>query len=145
MAAGAVALVAIVYVFMVRLPLAEEVERLRERRGEDRELVAWMEQAVAEIQERSGDAAPSGTDLDGSLYSEAEQRAREAGLGEQLQRVEPAGDAGARLDFEGIAFDTLVDWLLELRDTHGIRVAEATIRRGEDSGRVDARLRLEPR
>lgn len=142
---GGAALIVIVYIFGVRLPAQNAVEELESQVREERELVSWMERARREIYALRGRADPeAAASSSESLFSLADESAREAGLGPVLQRVEPAGDNGARVNFEDIAFDELVTWMARMRSEHGVVAAQVTVRRGADEGRVDAQLVLEP-
>lgn len=143
---GGGALVVILYIFALRLPAERAVKNLEARVVQERALVAWMEQTRDGILALQGQA-PSGSealDRDQALFSLADESAREAGFGSQLARIEPAGDDGARVNFEGIAFDALIRWLVHLRQAHGVTANEVTIRRASEDGRVDAQLLLEP-
>ncbi len=143
---GAGALVVILYVFGLRIPTGNAVDELQTQVRQERELVNWMEQTRREIYALRGQADPdaTGDPTSRSLYSLADESARDAGLASVLQRVEPAGDNGARVNFENIAFDELITWLARLRREHGVIADQFTVTRGADDGRVDAQLVLEP-
>lgn len=143
---GGGALVVILYLFALRLPAERAVEDLEARVAQERALAAWMEQARDQIHALRGHdpADPDTVDRDQALFSLADERAREAGFGSQLGRIEPAGDDGARVNFEGIAFDALVRWLVHLRQAYSVTAEEVTISRSGEDGRVDAQLLLEP-
>lgn len=142
---GAAAVAVILYVFGLRIPSHNAVAELETQVREERELVNWMEQARREIYALRGQGDP---DADAattrSLFSLADESARQAGLGPVLQRVEPTGDNGARVNFENIAFDELISWLARMRSEHGVVADQLTVRRGADDGRVDVQLVLEP-
>ncbi|SEP16209.1 type II secretion system protein GspM [Aquisalimonas asiatica] len=143
---GGCALVVILYVFALRLPAERAVEDLEARVSQERALAGWMEQTGDRILALQGEepASTDAVDRDQALFSLADESAREAGFGSQLARIEPAGDDGARVNFEGIAFDALIRWLVHLRQTYGVTADQVTIRRAAEEGRVDAQLLLEP-
>ncbi|MFV8836566.1 type II secretion system protein M [Aquisalimonas sp.] len=143
---GGGALVVILYIFALRLPAERAVADLDERVAQERALAGWMEQTRDRILALQGEAPadPDAADRDQALFSLADQSAREHGFGSQLARIEPAGEDGARVNFEGIAFDALIRWLVHLRQTYGVTADQVTVRRAGEEGRVDAQLLLEP-
>ncbi len=142
---GGAAVVIILYVFGVRIPAHNAVSELETQVRQERELVNWMEQARREIYALRGQGDPDAdATTSRSLFSLADESARESGLGPVLQRVEPTGDNGARVNFENIAFDELISWLARMRSEHGVIADQLTVRRGSDDGRVDVQLVLEP-
>ena len=141
---GGGALAVIFYVFLVRLPGQAAVEELSEQVTQERELANWMEQTRDQIRALSGESGPDepgGTDQ--ALFSLADESARTQGLEQVLGRVEPAGDDGARVNFEDIAFDDLLRWLIHLRREHGVIADQVTVREGSREGRVNVQLVLE--
>ncbi len=143
---GALALAVILYLFAFRFPLEQEVAELEMQRDRDRDLITWMEGAAGEIQrlQDSGGGTGERERPDESLFAVADNRAREAGFEDQLTRVEPGGEDGARLNFDGVAFDALVEWLLALRADLAVTISEFSIRHTDEPGRVDAQILLEP-
>jgi general secretion pathway protein M len=62
-----------------------------------------------------------------SLVVLVDRTAREAGLGAALRDQSPDGNNGLRLQIEGAPFDTLVTWLANLQQQHGVSIESATI------------------
>lgn len=140
---GLVAVAVMAYVLGVRLPLHDSTQDLERRVNERSELVSWMAEArsqIRELREQRPGAAAAGVEQ--ALFSLADESAREAGFGEFLVRVEPAGDAGARLRFENIAFTDLMAWLANLRQEHGVVAHHLTVRGVSQAGRTEAILVL---
>lgn len=145
---GGIALVAILGYFLAWKPIHQTTARLQQELQNQQALLTWMQPAVAEIQALGGVAAPlsepGGNSQDGQgLFALADQQARQAGLAQVLQRVEPSGQSGARVVFEKVGFDELMHWLAALRDQYGIQANQVTLRRVELEGRVDAQILLE--
>lgn len=142
---GTVALV-LLYVLAVRLPAGDAVARLERQVQGQRALVSWMQQARHEIRTLrdggDGDASRSGSG-DQAVFAVAEENLEAAELSRFVRRVEPARDGGARLVFENVSFDTLVGWLTDLRNDHGLIAARLRVESTDTTGRVDARLILE--
>lgn len=141
---GAVAAAAILFYALLWLPPQQNAAELRQRIGNARTDLAWMEQAAVEVAAlRRGNAAAGATpSTDRALYAVADQTARESGLGNAIERVEPAGEQQVRVVLDDAAFDTLVLWLDGLKRDHGLTVETASIRRSEKTGRVSAQLLL---
>jgi general secretion pathway protein M len=141
---GAVAATVILYYALLWLPPQQNIAELRERIANTRTDLAWMEQAAVEIaalRRASGDAGATPR-TDRALYAVADQSAREAGLGDAIERVEPAGERQVRVVLGDAAFDAMVLWLADLRRRHGLTVETASIEPSGESGRVRAQLLL---
>lgn len=137
---GVVTLLLILYGAVLD-PFAQELQRLEQRVAEDRELLAWMEQAAAQVkqQRQSG----GGKRANGqSLLSLLDASAKQNGLGAALKQVKPEG-GGVRLRFEEAGFDALVGWLGMLGSEQGVGVTTLTLERLAQSGRVNATVVLE--
>lgn len=143
---GGVILAVMLGYFVIWKPIHDTTARMQQDLQRQQELLAWMQPAVAEIRAMGGAAMTESTTAGSNgqaLFALADQSARQAGLGQVLTRVEPSGEGGARVVFEKISFDTLMQWLAELRNDHGIQATQVTVRRVELEGRVDAQILLE--
>lgn len=138
-------LLVLLLVWLVLLaPLASSREDLH-RQIADREAdLAWMRAAAQEVRQLAGDPAGTGNaGRTGSPLAAIDGSARQLGLGQALQRVEPAGSREVRVWLESAVFDDLVRWLARLRQEHGIEVAEIVIEPDRTGpGLVSARLTL---
>ncbi len=140
---GAVAAAVILFYTLLWLPPQQHSAELRERIANARTDLAWMQQAAAEVKTlQRDDAGSNAPSTDRALYAVADQTARESGLGNAIERVEPAGERQVRVILSDAAFDAMVLWLDDLRLRHGLTVETASIRRSEESGRVSAQLLL---
>ncbi len=142
---GGAALAGILFYFLVWQPIQERTVALEERLQERRDLLAYLERARLELGavDNAEPAGSPGETPAQALYALADESAREAGLAQVLDGVEPSGQAGARVRFDNIAFDDLVRWLGTLRERYGVTATTVSVRRTEDPGRVDAQLLLE--
>lgn len=139
-----VVLVAVLLVWaLVWDPFARDYERLGQVVSEQRELVAWMTGAVAEVHQlRAGGGATSARRGDGSLLALVDRTTKARGLASAVKRVQPEGADKVRVWFEAAEFDVLITWLGQLSTGEGIRVTSANIERLPTPGRVNARLAL---
>lgn len=142
---GGVSLAVILFHFMFWQPLREDTAQLA-RDVEDRQaLLDWSDDAVQRIRALGGvEPRIDGEDPEQALFALADSHAREAGLADVLQRVEPSGEGGARIVFEQIGFDELMHWIGALQTRYGIRVGLLSLQQSDLGGRVDAQLVLEP-
>ncbi|MCS4502986.1 Type II secretion system protein M [wastewater metagenome] len=143
--AGAVALAVIAWFFGLWLPPRQAGPALHDRLAAAETDLAWMRAHAGEaeaLRQRRQAGGAEHTDPR-AVYVLVEESARQAGLGEALERIEPAGNAEARVTLNGAAFDGLVPWLAGLRDSHGIQAGSASFRATGTPGRVDARLVLQ--
>ena len=142
--AGAALLVVLLLYILVWSPIHSGYDSLRDTVEEQRKTAVWMKQGaqtLAVLKRNSGRAAQG---LGGkSLLSVADSTARAGGLGPALKRVEPEGSDSVRVWLDGASFDVLVKWLGTLSTIHGVSVQNATLERGTETGRVNARLTLQ--
>jgi general secretion pathway protein M len=53
-------------------------------------------------------------------------------------------ESAVEAELEGAPYTALVGWLAALESLHGLRVVSLSIDRGNEPGRVNAQLRIEP-
>lgn len=127
---------------LVWLPMERSRDAWRERASAADTNLIWMRAAAEQLTLLS--PAPTVTQSDGrSLLAVVDAGVREVGLGGALLRVEPINAQQVRVYFQQAGFDTLMDWLRSLGDSHGVRVSELSVQRAAGVGLVDARLLLE--
>ena len=123
------------------VPYSNHAAEVRVALQEERELLAWMEGAVAELRRHAGTApSASGQGQGPSLLVLADRTVREAGLAESLQRVQPEGRQ-VRVWLDGAVFDDALRWLGRLTAQHGVRVTALSIERTAN-GRANLRITL---
>ncbi len=123
-------------------PFTKELHRLRSSVTEQRELLAWMEQAAQEAKRLQGSqthSAPRGGRQ--SLLTIVDSTARSQGLGTSLKRVQPEGEA-VRVWLEQASFDTVLRWLNLVSQQHGVSITGLALERSATPGQVDVRAIL---
>lgn len=142
--AGGGLLAVLLAVFLFWLPLEERLETARDLLTERQETLRWMRDAADEVRllRAAGVASRSVQSTSESLLSLGDRTARESGLGEALQRVEPESADRVRFQFDKVSFDALLGWLAMLESRFGIRADQVSIEKGEAPGQVRARLVL---
>ena len=101
-----------------------------------REQLAWIEAVTPRLQAMP--AARAGE----SLAIAVDRAARESGLGEALEGVEPAGPGSIRVRFKNASFDALALCLARLQQERGVVTETASVNASGEPGRVDATLVL---
>lgn len=141
-AGGAGILVLLLIYLLVWEPIASEYSGLKQTVAEQKQTLAWMQQAAVQIKalQRGGGAGARG--LGGrSLLAVVDQSARTGGLGNAIKRIEPDGSKGVKVWFEGAAFDPMILWLGKLTKSYQIAPSMITLE-PIGNGRVNARLTL---
>ena len=141
---GIIAVIVLPYVWLWE-PLVERAATLRQEVIEQRRDLNWMQDAAAQI-EAKGENGTTATEpvTDGrSLLGLVDRSARNSGLNEQVNRVQPDGGSSLRVWLERAPFDDLVKWLDSLERAGGITVRDLTVERTAEEGLVNARLTLE--
>lgn len=124
-------------------PLAQRRVTLGEDEAARRLALAYVERGAAEVERLRAAGMRSRGDRAGrSLLALVDATAREAGLGDGLQRVEPMGARSVRLNLSGVRFDALASWLEELAQGYGVEAESLSAERAEGIGRVNASLTL---
>ena len=83
--------------------------------------------------------------IDQSLVVIVDETLRNRGLYEALQRSQPTGPDGIRVEFENVAFDDLMLWLGDLSSRYALQVQSANFSAAsrEQDGRVNSTVTLE--
>ncbi|MDX1755550.1 MAG: type II secretion system protein M [Marinobacter sp.] len=135
---------AVVY-FGIWRPAAGFHERAVSARENSAELLAWMQENRAAIQQLSASDGDRGgaSQLSGSraLMSTVTRTAGQSGL--SLNRFEPSGDSAIRVWLEDVPFKNVASWLEGLHQEYGVVVDQASFDRGDAPGVVSVRLTLE--
>ena len=123
-------------------PIINQSKRGHEMVVDKRELLTELRQVASRIgPPRSGGQAAAGG-ANQSLVLVVDRTTRSSGLAQFLKRNQPDGTASIRLRFENAPFDTLVTWLGDLQNQHGMSVTTANIDTSQQAGRVNCNLTL---
>jgi general secretion pathway protein M len=125
-------------------PLSQARSRIESQVRHQRDDLAWMRQATAELATLHTQGARGHADRQGkSLFALADVTARGAGLATALKRVEPTGPKSVRVSFETANFDALMTWVDGLTRDFGVQATDLSADRVEGIGLVNARVTLE--
>ena len=121
-------------------PLLERAERLQLQVEKQTQNLQWMRGAMREAQQLQGSNGKRGS---GSLLSQVEQTASQSKLRGSIRKIQPEGEQGVRIWMDNASFDDVLLWLERLQKQHGIEVADFSVERQAQEGRVNLRLLLE--
>ena len=138
--AAAVIVLALIYA-AAWSPLSSSVDGLEQSVEEQQALKQWMQQSAAEVTRLRNAAGSTGDHR--SLLAVVDQTSKQSQLAPAVKRIEPDGQELVRVSLEQAAFDDLVTWLGSLQRNFGVSVADVSIDRQADSGRVNVRLTLQ--
>jgi general secretion pathway protein M len=137
--AGGVAVAVLILTGGILMPLHSSVAAARDRLETQRDDLAWMQQNAAEIQAAAGSFSGP---LNESPVVLVDRTGRESGLSQSLRGTQPSGNAGVRVELEAAPFDTLVSWLANLEQRHGVSIDSITVDRTARPGLVNASVTL---
>lgn len=143
MAAAAVLVVAVFYL-AVWMPLDRGQSSVAGSVSSWRDSIAELRLLKGELQSSDvGEAEVAG--LDQSLVVIVDETLRNRSLYETLQRSQPTGANGIRVEFENVAFDDLMLWLGDLSARYALQVQSANFSAAsrEQDGRVNSTITLE--
>ena len=141
LAVGALVALGLLYALLWH-PVSSRIDARRTAIASKTETLEFMRRAEAEIRAAGGAGAGAGgaRTSDQPPYLLVDRLIREAGV-PPPDRVEPAGEDGARVQFSEVEFDALVPVLAEL-ELYGLEVTNMTLTRRK-SGVVSARFNVE--
>lgn len=141
-AAGALAVFALLVMAVLR-PLSSGRADALEKIERQQSLLTDIERVASRYgPQRGGNAASRPAAGSDSLVLIVDRSTRERGMGAYLKRNQPDGAATIRLRFENVPFDTYVEWLAEMQNTHGLDAVTANIDPAPEPGRVNSNLVL---
>lgn len=135
---AAVILVIAALFLLVLAPFYSAIDKRSERVIRKSEDLAWMHSVAPELQAAPQVAgAPMGNPGE-SLVVLVDRTARDTGLSNSLTGQTPNGPNSIRVRFEGAAFDTLVMWMGQLVQQHGVHIDQVSLDRTGEPGLVNA-------
>ena len=136
---GALTLAGLLYA-LLWYPVKSKSIQARQAIISKQETLQYISQAAGQLQGASATSSSERKTSDKAPYLLIDQVIREASL-EPPERVEPSGSDGARVQFNDVEFDKLVEVLAEL-ELYGLKISTMTISRKEQ-GMVSARFNME--
>lgn len=141
---GAGIAVALLLWALIWHPLGRHREDLALRIAGERDQLALVRRAAAELGGLHATGVQAGADREGkSLLALADATARGAGLEAALRRVEPGSGGSVRVSLEYASFDELIAWLERLSRDYGVQASDFSADRAEGVGLVNARVTLQ--
>jgi general secretion pathway protein M len=133
---GAVVVAVLVLFGGILLPVESAVSSAVQARDTRRADLAWMNMNLSEIRAGGATLTPDTGEAPVVLV---DRIGREVGLGPALRGTQPSG-TGVRVELEAAPFDTLVTWLANLEERHGLTIDSITVDRGARPGIVNANI-----
>lgn len=142
-AGGAIVLAILLIYSLTWAPLNRTLGSLRTHVQSQQEQLTWMREASQEVRALQRTQPRRIQTGNKSLLSLVDQSATQAGLKSSLQRMDPEGDDGLKLQLSDVSFDRLILWLGDLEKKFGISVSSLALTHAQKPGHVEARLTLE--
>ncbi len=137
---GIVGFGAAAYLFVIE-PLTNGIANRQVSVQAQQSDLAWMQQQAAFVKTAGGGSGAVRRPMEKAPYLLLDEAIRRARI-KAPERVEPAGNQGAKAQFSEVEFDKLIKVLGELEQNYGLAVKTINITRKSD-GLVSARLSLE--
>jgi len=132
----------ILLILAIVLPLQHHVGEIQQRVERKRDDLVWLRSMAPQLAGLRNSGPPP---LNESLVVVVDRTARQAGLQRSVVGSQPSGDGGLNVRLEQTAFDALVTWLSQMRESYGVRVDSAVVEAGNGAGTVNASLVLHAR
>jgi len=135
--------IAILY-FAIWSPIVSSLDTKQKRIETKRETVAWMSLKKQEIEhlKRINPNLFNRTSDDRSLLAIVDTGAKQMGIRSAITRIEPKGEDSVQIWLENMAFDYLIVLLGELKRRNNIEVADASLNRSDQIGKVTGKVSL---
>lgn len=144
MVSGA-AIVAVIALFYTAVwqPLHQGAVDLEQRIDRQRDLAIHVANLGAQAKQLRARNQGNFQGQNDSLLAIIDRSSRDAGLGNAVQRIQPEGPDKAAVTIGNGSFNALVRWLRQLQQKYGVTIAALNVVRGEEQGRIEARMTLE--
>lgn len=140
-ATGWLFLIVALYQF-IWLPLTEAITRYKQDIMTDQEVLSYMQVAAPRILAAKGQTKPSAT-LNAEMFlPTVENTLKENGMSSVVSELSLTNDNQVSVVFKEVEFDSLMQWLVDLRKQYGIKVQTFTATPAELPGFVQASLQL---
>lgn len=138
---GAAVLLVMSLYFLGWEPFINKLHDLQQSTQRKQADLAWMQQAAKEVKILNASSARSAKPDSGqSLLGVIDTTAKSRRLSGAVKRVQPEGDAKARVWLENAQFDIVVRWLEELQIRRGVVVESSIIEKLNEAGLINARI-----
>ena len=124
---GAVVVLALIWQLLIN-PLFTNTANLDKRVADKTAQLATLQEQAGQVWVADGTSGASAAPTGGanqSIVVIIDRTTRSRQLAQYLKRNQPDGNSGVRLRFEGAPFDTLMEWLGELKNSYGMTVTSA--------------------
>ncbi len=105
--------------------------------------LSWMQDNLGLVKQLRSQQRGTRGGSNEALLTLVDRTAKKINLRQQIQRIKPQGDNAVQLWVEQAPFDTVMQWLGQLTQTHAIEIDSLTIDKQEKPGLVNARLVLQ--
>ncbi|MES9901045.1 MAG: type II secretion system protein GspM [Sedimenticola sp.] len=142
--AGSLSLLLILLYSTLWQPLGSRVEALRSTVNTQKQQIAWMRNAVGEIQllrQQVGLNLVNEGEEYSSLLTHVDQSAKALSMRSVITQVEPTSDNEVRVRLENAYFNTMVEWLVLLHE-EGVVVGSVSLSSSGENGRVNGLVKL---
>lgn len=142
---SAAAIVAVVALFYTAVwqPLHQGAAEMEQRIQRQRQLAIHVAKLGAQAERLRARTQGDFRAENDSLLAIINRTSRNMGLGHAIQRIQPDGPDKAAVTIEGASFNTMIRWLRKLQQQYGVTITVLNVVRGENEGRVEARMTLE--
>lgn len=126
-------------------PVTAGTKRLTDSIETQQRVLALLQQAKGRVTQPGANGQNRTIDRSQSLVVLVDTTLRSHSLYQSLQRSQPAGVNGIRVEFQNVAFDQLIGWLAELSNDYDLQVQSGSFSTSNNSppGRVNSTLTLE--
>jgi general secretion pathway protein M len=138
----AAVLLLLIYLLLWR-PFSQALEKKVQLVENQQLTLSWMQDNLDLVKRLRSQQRGSGARTNEALLTLVDRTAKKSDLRQQIQRIKPQGENAVQLWIEQAPFDTVIEWLGQLTQSHAIEIDSLSIDRQEKPGLVNARLVLQ--
>ena len=130
--------------YFIWFVLLQSLDQARQEQWQNNQSVSAalmrVQTMAAQLQKAAEERGGSSRKSSGSIADLVDRTVRANGL--QMKGFQPGSDGEARLRFEAVTFENLMQWLYDLEITHGVQVLELSATATNKPGLVMVNVRL---
>lgn len=127
LAGGGVIALIIFFYLLIWSPFTDHIQTLRQRSGDNAQLLHWMQTANQELTQLHHAAPPANVATPADLLNVVDQSAQQNKLKSFITQLAQADNNKVDVKFTQVPFDDVIKWLITLWQQHRIEVDQMTV------------------
>ena len=123
-------------------PLTETVSQMRTAIQDNQSLLLWMQDGDSRIKQLSHTTKNETTQSTAALLNIIQTEINNTPLASTVLQLQQTDNDAVQLRLQKASFDSMIQWLTQLNQTHAIAIKQASFTKSTTTGTVDADLKI---